>query len=192
MLTFTDVNNWFKKYIESGVKLTDLPESAISDALALYDKQDAVFNENVKSKIGDFHGSYLVDALAAMTPANYNPNAKNRTDNGVGCVILMSYPQDNIFKLFLSLTVPRFYHILVNINLDKDKHIQGGSITMSTFYDSATKKAQRYIVNGPGQLFDELKDYKSRTDNNQRIEDAVENKIKGPITFTPGKGIVSK
>ena len=189
MLTYTEVNNWFKQYLESGVAITELPESAISDALALYDKQDKVFNENVKAKMSDFHGQYLIDALGAMTPAKYNPTATDRTANGVGCVLLSSYPQDNIFKVFVSLTVPKFYHLLVNINLDKDKKITGGNLTMTTFYDSATKKPQRYVVTGPGELFDALKDYKTRVDTNKTIEDPMDNKVKGKITFVPGKGI---
>lgn len=192
MLTFTDVNNWFTQYIEPGVAITELPESAISDALALYDKQDKVFNENVKAKLSDFHGTYFIDTLASMTPPRYNPNATDRTENGVGCVILHSYPHDNQFNIFVSLTVPRYYHLLVTITMDRDKKIMGGSIAMTTLYDSATKKAKRYMITGPGELFDEMKDYKTRTDTNQRIEDPLDNRLTGNVKFVPGKGIVTE
>lgn len=190
MLSFTDVNNWFEQYIEPGLNFTQLPQSAITDALSLYDKQSSTFNTHVKADISDFHGSYLFDSLATMMPENYNPKATNRTDNGAGCVILMSYPEDNIFKLFVSLTVPKYYHILVKLELDRERKLTGGNLVMSTLYESSTKKPGRYVITGAGELFDTMKDYKSRVDKNQRIEDPLNNQVTGKLNFVPGKGLV--
>lgn len=190
MLSFNEVNSWFETHIKGASSILSVSPAAVDEALALYDKQSDEFNDEAKRVMNEFSSHEFMSVLGKMKLTTHNPKAETRIENGNGCVLLSSRPLENIFRIYVSLTVPGFYHLLVTLQIDRNKKIIDGGITMNTFYTGHTVKPQKLITSNSGGTFDKILDYKSKVDNNQQIEEPHPGRYEGKLKFEYGKGLV--
>lgn len=170
MLDFNEVNSWINSNIKGFNSILDVTESAVSEAISLYDKQTDEFKASARKMLANSPGKDIIDFIGNLSKPGYDPNTLDYKSNGVGCVLLSSDNINSLYRMTVCLVVPNFYCMVVKLELDRTKKVTGGGVVYKNYYKSPHVKNFVYSTASSGEVLDNIFSFKEKVDNNQRLD----------------------
>lgn len=190
MLDFDKVNSWIDSNIKGVRKFTDIPSSVIDSAIAMYDEQTEEFNNSARAALANPMGKTFLDVIGSLKKPSYNPNATDRKENAVGCVLLSSNAKAHEYKVIVGLVVPQAYVMYVKLDIDTNKKVLSGGVVFKNLYESVHMKKEIRTAGNGGEILDAIFELKTKFDNNEKV-DPESKSLPGNPVFKPGKGLVA-
>lgn len=192
MLTYDQVNTWIETNIKSKDKFQDIPVSAIDEAIALYDQQSDQVKDSLKNVMADFHGNELFSIFTGLKPTGYFKNNPDRKGQACGTVILKRPTRANEpFRVFVTLTVPDYYAMIVGLDITPDKKVTSGHLTLRSVYESSQFRPYTVTASTLGDTVEDIFEFKDKVDSGNKMDDPNKNTPvpSGKVKWTPGVGL---
>lgn len=190
MLDFNKVSGWIDSNIKGVKKFTDIPSSAIDAAIAMYDEQTEEFNDSARAALANPLGKTFLDVIGGLKKPGYNPNAADRKENALGCVMLSSNAKAHEYKVVVGLVVPQAYVMYVKLDIDTNKKVLAGGVVFKNLYESPHMKKEIRSAGNGGDILDGIFELKTKFDNNEKV-DPESKPLPGNPVFKPGEGLVA-